>query len=69
MSLHLVAGRGVGYGLQVRRGLADEDIPFTGDGPDGLFGGRTLDPPGVTARHTQQRQLEAGRRVEADRWI
>ena len=63
MFSHLLAGGGVGQCLQGGAGLADEDVPPAGDRPDGLFGGGTLDPPGVTARHAQQSQLDgAGER-------
>lgn len=47
--LHLVTGCGVRHGLQGRGGLTNEDVPFTSDGPDGLFGGSTVDSPGVAA--------------------
>lgn len=65
--LHLVTGCGVWHGLQTGRRLTDKDVSFTGDGPDGLFRGRTVDSSGVTAWHTQQCQLDAGRVVEADK--
>lgn len=61
MFLHLVAGCGVWDGLQSWRWLTDEDVAFTCDGPDGLFGRRTLNSSGVTAGHTYQRQLEKER--------
>lgn len=58
--LHLVTWCRVRCGLQSRRGFTDKDVSFTGDGPDGLFGGRSLDSPGVAAGHTEQGQLEEG---------
>lgn len=65
--LHLVTGCGVRHGLQSRGGLTNKDVPFTGDRPDGLFGGRTLDPPGVAARNAQQRQLETGMEMKVNK--
>lgn len=62
--LHLVAGRAVGHGLQTRGGLTHKDVPFAGDGPNCLFGRWTLDVSRVTARHTQQGQLESRKEMQ-----
>lgn len=48
-SVHLIAGGGVRSGFQIGSGLADKDVPFAGDGPDGLFGRSAVDSPGVAA--------------------
>lgn len=65
--LHLITGCGVRHGFQGRGGLTNKDVPFTGDGPDGLFGRRTMESSGVTAGNTQQGHLENRKHLETVR--
>lgn len=57
---HLVTGQQVLGGLQVRAGLAHEDVPLAGGGPNGLRRGAAEDLPALTARQVEQGQLAWG---------
>lgn len=57
---HLVTGQQVLGGLQVRAGLAHEDVPLAGGGPNGLRRGTAVDLPALAARQVEQGQLARG---------